>query len=65
VNDRERQAWEKVYEMGRARPADVAPALGTPYDDAARVLDRLHRRRLLMRLEDGYVAVGGIADRRA
>jgi hypothetical protein len=65
VNDRERQAWEKVYEMGRARPADVAPALGTPHDDAARVLDRLHRRRLLMRLEDGYVAVGGIADRRA
>jgi hypothetical protein len=65
VNDRERRAWEKVYEMGRALPADVAPALGTPHDDAARVLDRLHRRRLLMRLEDGYVAVGGIADRRA
>jgi hypothetical protein len=65
VNDRERRAWEKVYEMGRALPADVAPALGTPHDDAARVLDRLHRRRLLMRLEDGYVAVGGLADRRA
>lgn len=65
VNDRERRAWEKVYEMGRALPADVAPVLGTPYDDAARVLDRLHRRRLLMRLDDGYVAVGGLADRRA
>ena len=65
VNDRERRVWEKVYEMGRARPADVAPAIGAPQDDAARVLDDLHRRRLLMRLDDGYVAVGGLADRRA
>jgi hypothetical protein len=65
VNDRERRGWEKVYEMGRADPADVAPAIGAPQDDAARVMDRLHRRRLLMRLDDGYVAVGGIADRRA
>ncbi len=65
VNDRERRAWETVYELGRARPADVAPAIGAPQDDAARLLDGLHRRRLLMRLDDGYVAVGGLADRRA
>ena len=65
VNDRERRAWETVYELGRAQPADVAPAIGTQQDDAARVLDALHRRRLLMRLDDSYVAVGGLADRRA
>ena len=65
VNDRERRAWQTVYDLGRAVPADVAPAIGTPQDDAARVLDGLHRRRLLMRLEDGYVAVGGLSDRRA
>src|SRR4051812_4849272 len=30
VNDRERVAWNKVYELGRAAPADVATALGSP-----------------------------------
>jgi hypothetical protein len=29
------------------------------------VLEALHRRRLLMRLEDEYIAVGGLADVRA
>jgi hypothetical protein len=29
------------------------------------MLDALHRRRLLMRLDDGYIAVGGLADARA
>jgi hypothetical protein len=65
VNDGERVAWEKVYEMGRAGAADLASALGGRQDDAARVLDTLHRRRLLMRLDDGYVAVGGLAETRA
>ena len=62
VNDGERVAWEKVYELGRAFPADLALALGSLPDDAARVLDGLHRRRLLMRLEDGYAAVGGLGE---
>lgn len=65
VNDRERRAWEKVYELGRTAPADLASALGSPCDDAARMLDKLHRRRLLMRFDDDYVAVGGLADARA
>jgi hypothetical protein len=65
VDDRERTAWNKVYEMGRAAPADLANVLGSPPDDCARVLEALHRRRLLMRLEDDYVAVGGLADARA
>jgi hypothetical protein len=65
VDDRERTAWNKVYEMGRAAPADLADVLGSPADDCAQVLETLHRRRLLMRLEDEYVAVGGLADSRA
>ena len=65
VDDRERVAWNKVYELGRTAPADLASALGTPPDDCARVLETLHRRRLLMRLDDDYVAVGGLAGARA
>lgn len=65
VNDGERVAWEKVYELGRARAADLVIALGSQPDDAARVLDTLHRRRLLMRLDDGYIAVGGLGEAHA
>ena len=65
VNDGERVAWEKVYELGRAGAADLASALGSLPDDAARMLDALHRRRLLMRLDDGYIAVGGLGEARA
>jgi hypothetical protein len=65
VDDRERTAWNKVYEMGRAAPADLADVLGSPPGDCADVLASLHRRRLLMRLDDDYVAVGGLADARA
>ncbi|MDB4917829.1 MAG: hypothetical protein JWM95_5473 [Gemmatimonadetes bacterium] len=60
VNDGERVAWEMVYELGRTGAEGLASALGFMPDDAARVLDGLHRRRLLMRLDDGYVAVGGL-----
>jgi hypothetical protein len=65
VDDRERVAWNKVYELGRAAPADVASALGSPHADCATLLEALHRRRLLMRLDDEYIAVGGLADVRA
>jgi len=65
VDDRERVAWNKVYELGRTAPADLASALGTSCDDCERVLETLHRRRLLMRLEDDYVAVGGLTGARA
>jgi hypothetical protein len=64
VNDGERRAWEKVYERGRTAASELAMALGSGTDDCARMLDTLHRRRLLMRLDDGYIAVGGLADAR-
>lgn len=62
VDDRERAAWNMVYELGRTAAADLATALGAPPADCARMLEGLHRRRLLMRLDDDYVAVGGLAD---
>jgi hypothetical protein len=65
VDDGERVAWQKVYELGRAQPADLAVALGSRADDCARMLDGLHRRRLLMRVDDGYVAVGGLGETNA
>jgi hypothetical protein len=63
VNDGERAAWEKVYELGRTGAADLASALGGDESDAEAVLDALHRRRLVMRTDDGYVAVGCIGVR--
>ena len=65
VNDGERVAWEKVYELGRARASDLASAFGTLPDDCARMLEALHRRRLLMPLGDGYIAVGGLGEAHA
>ena len=63
VDDGERVAWEKVYELGRTGPADLATALGGQESDAEAVLDALHRRRLVMRTDEGYIAVGGIGIR--
>jgi hypothetical protein len=61
VDDGERRAWETVYELGRTGAAGLASALGSAPDQCQRMLDGLHRRRLLMRLEDDFVAVGGLA----
>jgi hypothetical protein len=63
VDDGERAVWEKVYELGRTGPADLASALGTQESDCVVLLDTLHRRRLVMRTDDGYIAVGGIGVR--
>jgi hypothetical protein len=63
VNDGERAVWEKVYELGRSGAADLASALGAGESECEAVLDTLHRRRLVMRTDDGYIAVGGIGVR--
>ena len=60
VDDGERVVWEKVYELGRTAPADLASALGAGESECEAALDALHRRRLVMRTDDGYIAVGGI-----
>jgi len=61
VNEGERRAWQTVYELGRTGAADLSAATGSPPDQCQQVLDGLHRRRLLMRLDDAYVAVGGLS----
>jgi hypothetical protein len=57
--DDERRAWEEVYRLGRAAIADLAEVLGQPPSEVGRALDALWRRRLIMKLDDDYVAVGG------
>ena len=58
LDDSERQAWRAVCELGRTVASDLARALGISANDAERLLDALCRRRLVMRLESHYVAVG-------
>jgi hypothetical protein len=56
--DAERRAWDATYQLGRANPVDVAIAIETSVDDAECALDALCRRRLVMRVDGQYVAVG-------
>jgi hypothetical protein len=67
VDDGERRAWEAVSRLGAAAAEDLAAATGETVEDARRLLDSLARRRLVMRLEQSYVAVqagGGAASPR-
>ena len=58
VDDRERRAWEAVTRLGRAQPADIASEVGLEEPQAEVLLSGLSRRRLIMRFDEGYVAVG-------
>ncbi len=58
VDDRERRAWEAVTRLGRAVPADIAGEVGLEEPQAEVLLNGLSRRRLIMRFDEGYVAVG-------
>jgi hypothetical protein len=59
LSDDERRVWRAAYELGRVDAADVASELGADPADAERALDSLCRRRLVMRVDGDYVAVGG------
>ena len=59
LDDIERDAWETVSRLGPTTPPELAEALGLEPDDAGQLLERLWRRRVVMRLENCYVAVGG------
>ena len=59
LSDDERRAWRAAYDLGRVGAADVASELGADTADAERALDSLCRRRLVMRVDGDYVAVGG------
>jgi hypothetical protein len=54
----ERRAWDCVNQLGCGTAPAVARALGSDIRRAESVLERLRQRRLVMRSEDGYCAVG-------
>lgn len=58
VADRERRTWEAMCRIGRAAPLQLAREMGLDPVQAKEALDALCRRRLAMRFEEGYVAVG-------
>jgi hypothetical protein len=58
VDLEERRAWEIISQLGAGVGADVADATGLSRGDAELMLDKLWRRRLLIRYDNAYVAVG-------
>ncbi|MEX2109303.1 MAG: hypothetical protein WD802_01690 [Gemmatimonadaceae bacterium] len=56
----ERKAWDIISRLGAGASTDVATAIGLSPAAAERMLDMLWRRRLVIRYDDGYVAVGSI-----
>ena len=57
VGDAEREAFRATLQLGRVDAKRLAEALGTEVEDAARWLDILEGHRLLLRCDDGWVAV--------
>ena len=60
VDEGDRLAWEEVGRLGSADAEELAQAIGTSIEDARARLDALERRRLVMRLDESYVAIGGL-----
>jgi DNA-binding IclR family transcriptional regulator len=60
LDDGERLAWETIAGRGLVDAAELASAAGCSLADATRLLDALYRRRLVMRLDGGYVVLGGV-----
>ena len=58
LSDEERSMWDAVYRLGTANADDVAIATGTDSTHVRDTLDALCLRRLVMRANDEYVAVG-------
>lgn len=55
---KERRAWEIISQLGAGVSADIADAVGLTTAAAEVMLDTLWRRRLLIRYDSSYVAVG-------
>lgn len=58
IGQDERRAWETMAKLGAAETKEFAEASGLAQDTAERVLDNLWRRRLVIRYDGGYAAVG-------
>jgi hypothetical protein len=57
--DDERDVWEAVYRLGRPSLAELAETLKAEPRTVERALHGLRRRRLVMRLGEDYMVVGG------
>lgn len=60
VADQENAVWRALRRRGPATARDLAQETGYPADDTRAVLDGLCRRKLAMRVDDAYLAVGGV-----
>jgi hypothetical protein len=58
VSGAERKAWEAVMDLGSATCEEVARQIDAATDEVESLLTALSRRRLMMKLEDQWVAVG-------
>lgn len=58
VSELERRAWEAVLMLGTASLGEVARAVAVADAEAEAVLSSLRKRRLVIRLDDQWVAVG-------
>lgn len=58
IGQDERLAWETMAKLGSAETKEFADASGLPQEKAERMLDNLWRRRLVIRYDGGYAAVG-------
>jgi hypothetical protein len=58
IGQDERLAWETMSKLGAAETKEFAEVSGLAPDTAERMLDNLWRRRLVIRYDGGYAAVG-------
>jgi hypothetical protein len=58
IGQDERVAWETMAKLGAAETKEFADASGLPPAAAEQMLDTLWRRRLVIRYDGGYAAVG-------
>ena len=58
VTDDERRTWEVIYRLGPLDAEETALALDADAADVRRALDALCRRRVVMRVDGRYLAVG-------
>jgi hypothetical protein len=61
LEERERRAFQAIKRRGRAECWELAGDLSEPESDVRDALDRMWRRRLIMRHGDAYMPVGDVA----
>ncbi len=61
LSEAERLTWLTVKRLGPSPVDHVAGAAGLPSDACERALDRLWRRRLVLRQDEAWIAVGAMS----